>query len=181
MVYSTNALNFLAMYEILTRPKIPFSRLFTKEGRQRRDRRIPRVSLQDYSDSAFKHLFDSGNDQALLNACGHDHASFQSLIEVFKPIYDSQHPSESSGFIVPLATTSTGKRKGRPRHHNSTGCLGLVIMRYRTRGAVSRSLCLMFGLTETTMLRWLKFGKRVLLYGWSGAIIIGDCFGSNKK
>jgi hypothetical protein len=36
-------------------------------------------------------------------------------------------------------------------------------MWYRTRGAVSRSLCIMFGLTLSVMLIWLKFGKIVLL------------------
>ncbi len=42
--------------------------------------------------------------------------------------------------------------------------VSLVLMWYRTRGAVSRSLCLMFGLTLTPMQRWLKLGKRILLY-----------------
>jgi hypothetical protein len=164
MLYSTKALNFLTFYEIITRPKPSFVDLLTLEGRRRRDRRIPRESLHDYSDSAFKTLLDSNNDQSLLNACGHDHASFQSLIELFQPIYVSHFPSRISGFIEPVAITSTGKRKGRTRHLDAAGCLGLVLMWYRTRGAVSRSLCLMFGLTETPMLCWLKFGKRILLY-----------------
>jgi hypothetical protein len=63
------------------------------EGHRRRDRHILlRVSLQDCSNLAFKCLLDSGNDQSLLNACGHDHASFWSLIELFEPIYDSNFP-----------------------------------------------------------------------------------------
>jgi hypothetical protein len=55
------------------------------------------------------------------------------------------------------------EKKGRPRQLDAEGCLGLVLMWYCTRGAVSRSLCIMFGLTLTVMLHWLKFGKRVLL------------------
>jgi hypothetical protein len=115
-------------------------------------------------DSAFKYLLDSGNDQSLSNVCGRDHASFWSLVEPFAPIvYDSPFPNESTGFIQLLAITSTGKRKGRPRHLNAAGCLGLVLIWYHTRGSVSRSLCIMLGLTLTAMLRSLKFGKRVLL------------------
>jgi hypothetical protein len=67
MLYSTKALNFLTFYEIITRPKPSFVDLLTLEGRRRRDRRIPRESLHDYSDSAFKTLLDSNNDQSLLN------------------------------------------------------------------------------------------------------------------
>ena len=164
MLYSTKALNFLALYEIATRPKRPFRDLLTLEGRRRRDRHIPRASLLDYSDSSFKKLLDSGNDQALLNACGHDIGSFQSLLEIFQPVYDLYYLDVTSGYISLAPVTTTGKRKGRPRHLNAAGCLGLILMWYRTRGAVSRSLCMMFGLTHTVMQRWLKFGKRVLLY-----------------
>jgi hypothetical protein len=56
---------------------------------------------------AFKRLFDSGNNQSLLNACGHDNPSFRSLLELFQPLYDLHFPNKSSGFIQPVATTST--------------------------------------------------------------------------
>jgi hypothetical protein len=104
MLFRKKALNLLASYEILTRPKVSFASLLRLEGRRRCDRRIPRESLHDYSNLAFKCLLDSGNDQSLLNACGHDHAFFWSLVELFEPIYDSNIPNESSGFIllVPL-------------------------------------------------------------------------------
>jgi hypothetical protein len=163
MFFSTKALNLLAWYETITLPKPRFATLLSLEGRRRRDRRIPRVSLQDYSASAFKTVLDSNNDQALLNACGHDHASFQCLLELFEPIYCSHFLNRDSGFIEPVTLLGTGKRKGRPRHLDAAGCLGLVLMWYRTRGAVSRTLCMMFGLTLTQMQRWLKVGKRILL------------------
>ena len=40
------------------------------EGKRRKDRRNPIIALRFYSDSPFKYLFESRNDQALLNACG---------------------------------------------------------------------------------------------------------------
>ena len=137
MLYSTKALNFLALYEIATPPKHPFRDLLTLEGRRRRDRHIPRVSLLDYSDSSFKKLLDSGNDQALLNACGHDFGSFQSLLEIFQPVYDLYYLDVTSGFISLAAVTTTGKRKGRPRHLDAAGCLGLVLRLEERQGSSS--------------------------------------------
>jgi hypothetical protein len=71
----------------------PFLHLLTAHGRRRpRDRHIPRASLLDHSDSAFKHLLESGDVQALLNAFGHDHESFHSLVQIFTPVCDSHCP-----------------------------------------------------------------------------------------
>jgi hypothetical protein len=162
MFHSTKALNLLAWCEIMTLPKPRFATLLSLEGRRRCDRRIPRESLQDCSASAFKAVLDSNNDQALLNACGHDHASFQCLVELFKPVYNSHFLNSDSGFVEPI-TLINGKRNGRPRHLDAEGCLGLVLMWCRARGAVSRTLCMMFGLTLTPMQRWLEVGKRILL------------------
>jgi hypothetical protein len=143
MLYSKKALNFLAFYEILTRPKLAYLCLFRREDQRCQDRRIPRVGLQEYSGLAFKRLFDSDDSQSLLNVCSHDHASFQSIIELFQPIYDSHYLNDYTGFIAPVSTTRTGKRKGRPSHLDAEGCLGFVlVMWYSTRGAVSMSLCI---------------------------------------
>jgi hypothetical protein len=57
-------------------------------------------------------LLDLGDDQSSLNACSHDpHASFQSLIEAFEPLYYLYAPGKTSGFIHPIATRSMGKEK----------------------------------------------------------------------
>lgn len=55
------------------------------EERRRRDRRVPRPALPRYRDSAFKKLYESKNDQALLNACAVDHAVFEALLDFFEP------------------------------------------------------------------------------------------------
>jgi hypothetical protein len=71
------------------------------------------------------------------------------------------------GFIEPVTLMGTRKRNGRPRHLDAAaGCLGIVLMWCCTRGAVSRSLCMMFGLTLLTpMQRWLELlGKTTLLH-----------------
>ena len=133
------------------------------EGRQRRDRRYPRVSLRRYDESPFKHLFDSGSEQALLNATGVDHLEFGRLLEKFQPLFDSHTLDENTGRIVKKKRTGDGEWfRGRPRSIDATGCLGLVLMWFRTTGAINRVLPLVFGLTQTPMERWLKLGKRCL-------------------
>jgi hypothetical protein len=132
------------------------------EGRRRRDRRFPRHAVKSYWDSAFRHLYMSGCDQSLLNACGVDHKEFKSLLHKFKPIFDKYSINETTGIIYEKKTTGNGSRRGRPRSIDAVGCLGLILMWYRTKGAVTRSLVLTFGLTLTPFERWLNFGKRIL-------------------
>ena len=57
-----------------------------------------------------------------------------------------------------------GVPMGRNRDMTACGCLGLILMWYRTRGSCSRGLAMMFGQTSTPMYQWLKFGRRVLLH-----------------
>jgi hypothetical protein len=140
MFCSTKSFNLLTWQEIITRPKPRFASLPSLEGCRRRNRRIPRENLQGCFKLAFKTVLDSNNDQALLNACGHDHASFQCLVELFEPVHDSHFLNLVSGFIEPAALMSTGKRNGRLQHLNAAGCLGLVLVWCCARGAVPRSL-----------------------------------------
>ena len=55
-----------------------------EEKMRRRDRRIPCSLLTNYKYSSFRHLYLSGNDQALLNATGYDHPTFLKLVMKFK-------------------------------------------------------------------------------------------------
>jgi hypothetical protein len=134
----------------------------TLEGRRRKDRRYPRASLNYYRDSSFKYLFDTGNEQALLNATGVDHPEFDKLLALFKPIFDSHILDETTGLIRKKKPSVAPGYFGCPRSIDAAGCLGLILLWFRTTGAVNRSLPLIFGLTQTPMDRWLKFGRRCL-------------------
>jgi hypothetical protein len=68
--------------------KVWRQRNLSKVGRQRRDRLYPIRSVRMYSESPFKYLYDSKNDQALLNATGVDHREFSRLVSVFGPIFE---------------------------------------------------------------------------------------------
>jgi hypothetical protein len=134
------------------------------EDRRRRDRRTPRIALRKYSKSSFRYLFDSGNDQALLNCCAVDHKVFRRLLAMFTPIFNSYRYDDNSGTLKKLKQTRWGGQQGRKRDMDAVGTLGLVLYWYRTRGSVARAICMAFGLTATPMYKWIKFGRRVLLF-----------------
>ena len=62
----------------------PYKKMLSLEDRRRRDRRIPRQALRTWVYSPFRYLYLSGNNQALINATGHDHASFSKLLGLFR-------------------------------------------------------------------------------------------------
>ena len=102
-------------------------KLLTREDRKRRDRRIPRSSLRLYCQSPFRFLFDSGNDQALINATGLDHEVFNDLLRLFEPLADN-YCLDQEGNIKHVTRTRKGLRKGRHRSIDATGLLGLVLL-----------------------------------------------------
>ena len=85
------------------------------EGRRRRDRRVPREALKTFRFSSFRHLFMSRNDQALLNATGHDHRSFNMLLRKFKRTYDYYMIDSDTGRIRPKVLDLDGAPMGKPR------------------------------------------------------------------
>ena len=137
-----------------------FKSRLSPEDRRRRDRRIPRrANLSYYEDSPFKNIFDSGDDQALLNLTGLDHHTFSKLLGIYQPHYSSFTWCRLFKSVRRLKICSR-----RRRMLDATGSLGLVLTWFRTKGSCTRNLQLIFGLTGTPMYTWLKFGRRVLLF-----------------
>ena len=134
------------------------------EERRLRDQRIPRCALQPWRFSSFRYLYLSGNDQALINATGHDHQSFRRLLELFSSYYTYWTWDEKTRQIRRKKLDLTGYSCGRPRNMSAVGCLGLVLMWYRTQGSCARILSMLFGQTSTCLYKWLKFGRRILLH-----------------
>ena len=58
----------------------------------------------------------------------------------------------------------SGRSDKKPRNFYACGCLGLILMWYRTKGSCARGLALDFGMTSSQLYKWLKFGRRVLLH-----------------
>ena len=63
-------------YAYLERFPPTYKDIINEEDCRCHNRHIPRDAMKNYYYSSFWHLFLSGNDQALLYATGHDHASF---------------------------------------------------------------------------------------------------------
>ena len=78
------------------------------EDRRRRSKKIPRIALTQYQQSAFRVMFDSGNNQALINCCAVDHRVFRQLLELFKPVFDSHAIDHATGLIKKLKHTVNG-------------------------------------------------------------------------
>ena len=109
-------------------------------------------------------MYLSSNDQSLVNDSGHDHISFSKLLRKFKPVYDLYMWDEQELCIHRKITWPNGEPKGRKRNMTACGCLGFILMWYRTRGSCARGLAMLFGQTSTLMYNWLKFGRAVLLH-----------------
>ena len=133
--------------------------LLSDEENRRRDRRTPRISLRRYSESSFKYLFNSGNDQALLNCCGVDHRVFRQLLDLFSPVFHAYTFDDATGQIRKKANTA-----GRRKHIDDVGCLGLVLYWFRTRGSLARATAMAFNMTSTPMYKWLNFSRKILLF-----------------
>lgn len=130
-----------------------FHRELGATERQIRQRRIPRESLHAVHRSAWRALFYSYNNQALITATGLDHGTFEYLLRKFEPIYNTYTPFGST-----LIKTST---RGRKRRITAVDCLGLVLVWTRTRGS-AMSLQLHFGLSMTNLTMYLRFGRRIV-------------------
>ena len=59
--------------------------------KRRRDRRIPRIALQDPSVSSWRKLYHSNNDQAMITLTGLDHCTFGWLLDMFCPCLSKVH------------------------------------------------------------------------------------------
>jgi hypothetical protein len=134
------------------------------EDRRRRSKRFPRISLQQHKKSAFRFMFNSGNNQALINCCGVDHQVFSDLLVWFEPVFNSYTINRKTGRPRKLEPSAMGMANGRPRNIDATGLLGLVLFWYRTRGSVARAISMSFGLVASNLYDWLTFGRRALLF-----------------
>ena len=109
------------------------------------------------TESAWAKLYGSRNDQAMITATGLNLTAFNDLHHSFKTIYDSHTPFTQDGTIMRKEPSG----RGRKRIVDSETCLGLVLMWTRTRGSYV-VLQMIFGLTQTAVSVYLRFGRRIL-------------------
>jgi hypothetical protein len=127
--------------------------------KSRRRNRIPRIALLPPSQSAWRKIFDSRSDQALITMTGFDFETFEWLNEKFRPYFEQYSPFiDESGRIKPLKCP----KEGRKRIITSRDCLGLNLAWTRTRGSTF-VLQTIFGMSETSVSMYLRFGRRILI------------------
>ena len=128
---------------------------------QRRIRQccIPRPALHDPSMSAWRVLYQSKHDQALITLMRLDFETFDWLADKFAAYYDSHSPwlDVTNGNIVPRL-----EGRGRPRLLTAIDCLGLCLAWTRTRGSCM-VLQIIFGMTAVPVSLYLRFSRRILI------------------
>jgi hypothetical protein len=130
------------------------------EGRNRRQRGLPRIALLPPFASAWMQLFTLCNDPALITVTGFDHAAFAGLLNFFEGWFKRHTPwtGNKDGRTYCELSPYTD---GRKRIINASTCLGLVLAWYRFQGA-EYILQGWFGLTAGHAIVWLRFGGRGL-------------------
>lgn len=124
-----------------------------------RDRRIPRIALQNPSDSAWRTLLSAGSNQALITLTGLNFETFDWLLERFRPLYEEYSPFiDPNGKIVRIRFQG----RGRKRLIDAQDCLGLVLAWTRTRGS-NMVLQMIFGMTGTPVSMYLRYARRLLI------------------
>ena len=137
-----------------------FHRMLGNEEQARRNPMYKRVSLLHQHSSAWRHLWNSQSNQSLITLTGLDYHAFYYLCKKFAPIFDTYSPfgyRDGKEELIPKAKT------GQKRVIVAEDCLvGLVLAWTRTRGAIS-TLQLIFGMTMSNVVSYLKFGKRIII------------------
>jgi len=77
-----------------------YKMILNEDDRRNRDRRIPRIALKKYKNSPFEYLYNSLNNQALLNATGHNHRTFNLLLKKIEPYYKYYRAHKSHTIIL---------------------------------------------------------------------------------
>ncbi|CAB9508436.1 unknown protein [Seminavis robusta] len=153
---------FLLLSGALELHQSSFVSNLTEEGRQRRQRSLPRPALLFPADSPWQRLYSSGNNQALITTTGFDHRAFHELLKYFEPWFNSHSPWTGSQDGTTCRRLKRRGRAGRRRIIDAPKCLGLVLTWYRFRGG-EYILQGWFGFTGTHANVWLRFGRRGLL------------------
>ena len=124
------------------------------EGRQIRQRRIPRASLLNQNASPWRKLYYSYNNQALITVTGMSYHAFEYLVNKFTWYFNNYTPFNGR-------VTKKGNC-GRRRKIDAIDCLGLVLVWTCTRGSFY-ALQMIFVLSMTNLCEYLRFGRRIVV------------------
>ena len=95
---------------IHSRNRKAFYKKLSAAEKRRRDRRIPCVALHFPKESAWRKLYSSDNDQAMITLTGFNHATFVWVLSMFSTVYDRYTPYSQSWEIIKLRWRPNQKR-----------------------------------------------------------------------
>jgi hypothetical protein len=127
------------------------------QNRRNRSGKIWRRSLLQPTCSAFMHLYNGQQDDALITTTGFNYATFNQLLDLFAPVFLRYTLHVLSGSNI-MQLPNHLRRRGRCRTISPIIALALVLVWTRTRGSYT-TLQLIFGMTASSISRWLRFCK----------------------
>jgi hypothetical protein len=145
-----------------------FRTYLSADGRRRRDRRIPRVSLRMPCDLPWEKIFRSANDQSLITLTGFDFASFNMLHGHFVLFFNyfTPHRAQQDGTLAILQRPLGGDGvagRGRKRIITSDACLALLLVYSRTT-VPNFMLSVLFGLSGTAVSLYIRFARLIVIH-----------------
>ena len=109
-------------------------------------------------------MYDSKNEQTLLNTTGLDHHTFQELLHLYVPFFKKYMWDFKKKKVRLMKVDKFGRPyRRKPRDMDAAVSLYLVLTWFRTREACTRNLSFTFGLTSSQMYNLILFGRCVLL------------------
>ena len=148
-----------------TRCRGRYKAALSAEGKRRRDRRIPRVSLLMPWASPWEKVYSSANDQSLITLTGFDCASFNQLHERFCQFFNCLTPHMSKDGKLTFLKRQIGGQlvsHGRKWIITSDTCLGLLLVYNRTTVTIYTLSCL-FGVSSTAVSLYTRFARLIVL------------------
>ena len=116
---------------------------------------IRRNALHDPLDSVFWIVYNSNQNEALIQLCRFHKVVFDRLAELITPLFYKYIPHAEKIVAV--------RKTGRKRILNAHSYLGLVLAWLYSRGTL-KHICWMLGLVKSQASIWLCFGKRIVTH-----------------
>jgi hypothetical protein len=111
----------------LSNDKNRFRSVLSRQATRNRSGKIRRQSLMLSSRSAFMHLFNGGQDDALITMAGFDHANLNELLQHFSPLFHQYTPHVASGCNI-QSLLECNNLQGRIRTISPIIALALVLV-----------------------------------------------------
>ena len=106
--------------------------------------------------SAFRKIFNSAIDHAMVTSTGFTYDVFCDLLKSFAPVFEAFTPYDRSHKVRKLVCLAY------PKTIHPVDGLGLQLFYLRNRG-VQWVLCTVFGMTQSQVSNYLRFSRRILI------------------